>query len=719
MGVSFGVCHVCGSRDHTAGFDGAAYRDCLTRPCYLCKTPGHTTSLCPHNAVFGRGPPAARAPSRARAIRARETYSCTRTPVSRAPPREWALDAGVFSLHSRRVTSLCFVGAGDTLVSGDRGGELAAWRFSATRHEGENTRVAWTGAKWAITGLSGLGTGSTNGVWASSADGTVKLWDIAVRRETAVPVVLNGSREWIAGAEHARGWHVALAVAAVRESATVALVGDDSGRVWLADSRIPASAAQSIMAASSGSRVASLDVHPHTPDLWAAASNDHTARLFDLRRAEWTRALSDGGTRDGTRSAARLSPLATLSHERGVTGVRFSPNTGTRLATTCSDNRVYVWDVGSLVGGALGPVALDVCSPEARDIDSDDSKNALPVMAPLRVETQSAIATLVHSHDPARFLSPFRAEWLGADSNDRSVAIGRFISEPMTTLSGERLALHPIDILRIPPGASRSVGTSLHAALAHPLIKTITPVVATHPTKLLIAGGSSRGVFLWRADSGGKDEEDVRVRALFKRWWRDESGDASRGDDSRAVDAVLEQQQERPTQPASPSNNSKKSLPAEMVFRSPFFSGGAVGSLVAAGAGAGVGAGVGASAGASASAGAGAGAGTAAAAAAGAGGSSSSPSRYSGTKRAWGTEHDESAQSTPTRSVTRLPSADSTGVDISTGLNPDNDYRTSSAPTRRGAATSREDERDANAESTRPGIITADQFRGPTKSPFF
>ena len=31
-----------------AGFIGSVYQDCINKPCYLCKQPGHTTATCPH-----------------------------------------------------------------------------------------------------------------------------------------------------------------------------------------------------------------------------------------------------------------------------------------------------------------------------------------------------------------------------------------------------------------------------------------------------------------------------------------------------------------------------------------------------------------------------------------------------------------------------------------------------------------------------------------------
>lgn len=44
---------VCGKSGHAAGFVGSTYIDCPNKPCYLCKTPGHTTATCPHRLAPG------------------------------------------------------------------------------------------------------------------------------------------------------------------------------------------------------------------------------------------------------------------------------------------------------------------------------------------------------------------------------------------------------------------------------------------------------------------------------------------------------------------------------------------------------------------------------------------------------------------------------------------------------------------------------------------
>jgi DNA damage-binding protein 2 len=68
------------------------------------------------------------------------------------------------------------------------------------------------------------------------------------------------------------------------------------------------------------------------------------------------------------------SCLAELQHSRVVTSAYFSPVTGTKILTTCQDNRIRVWD--NICAD------LTVCSRE-----------------------------IVHSHDFNRYLTSFKAEW--------------------------------------------------------------------------------------------------------------------------------------------------------------------------------------------------------------------------------------------------------------------------------------------------------------------
>ena len=85
---------------------------------------------------------------------------------------------------------------------------------------------------------------------------------------------------------------------------------------------------------------------------------------------------------------ASTSELACLEHPRLVNSAYFSPQTGSKLMTTCIDNRIRVWDYLHSIG---------------RDADRE----------------------IVHSHDFNRYLTPFRAEWDHKDPHERLLVVGR------------------------------------------------------------------------------------------------------------------------------------------------------------------------------------------------------------------------------------------------------------------------------------------------------
>ncbi len=68
------------------------------------------------------------------------------------------------------------------------------------------------------------------------------------------------------------------------------------------------------------------------------------------------------------------SCLAELPHSRVVTSAYFSPVTGTKILTTCQDNRIRVWD--------------NICA-----------------------DLTTCSREIVHSHDFNRYLTSFKAEW--------------------------------------------------------------------------------------------------------------------------------------------------------------------------------------------------------------------------------------------------------------------------------------------------------------------
>ena len=535
------VCHVCGARDHFAGFEGTVYRDCLGMPCYVCKLPGHSTSTCPHRID-------SRLTLRASgggvcALRARELGSSGamgRTALGRelAPSvaRCWRLEAALLRLHTRRITALTFLpgGWGQRALSGDKGGELAVWSVRGDRSE----RSVWVGHRWMVSALSPDPDHPTS-VWSSSCDGTLRLHDLPTRT-SALAVALNPAGASAAAASAAAAsaaaadtpgkpsssWRMFYSVAALQGGC--ALAGDADGALWHVDRRAPAVAAGALAAHRARSRVTSLSVHPLSPHHFASSSNDHTVRLWDARMCSFASvaAGSTGGVRGGsgrggssgaaTGSSAGCSTRGLLAHlalPRSVTSVAFSPHTGRRLAATCMDNRIYTWDE---------PACLGLCQQESGGVHLWDGASApaegssgSACWQTLPAATVAPSTATVHSHDFARFLSPFRAIWYTPDHQERSLLCGRFISESFTTRSGVKIKLHPVDLLdcgppvpplRQPPlddqqqqqKQQRRRGPShVLAQLAHPIVTTISPVLACHPTQPLVLAGSSKNLYLW------------------------------------------------------------------------------------------------------------------------------------------------------------------------------------------------------------------------------
>ena len=104
----------------------------------------------------------------------------------------------------------------------------------------------------------------------------------------------------------------------------------------------------------------------------------------------------------------------------------------------------------------------------------------------------------MHSHDFGRYLTPFRAVWDPKDTWERMVICGRYISEPFS-FNGKEEALHPVDIIDVSAAGSTSANPSgVVAQLVDPLLTTICPVDVPHPSRDIIASGSSTSIYLWR-----------------------------------------------------------------------------------------------------------------------------------------------------------------------------------------------------------------------------
>ncbi|GLJ21497.1 hypothetical protein SUGI_0397090 [Cryptomeria japonica] len=414
------VCKVCKQVGHEAGFKGATYIDCPKKPCFLCKQPGHTTMTCPHRIATEHGV----APAPRRHILGPFDFVYERQiknhinmikPTYVIPTQ---VDCAI-KLHSRRVTCLEFHPTkNNILISGDKKGEIGIWDYEKVLDT-----ILYDSVHSCIVNNIKFHPVNSEFIYTSGSDGTISCTDI----ETGLPVILmdlnpdgwNGPATWrmLYGMD-------------INPEKDLLLVADNFGLVYQIDMRSNKKTGEPVLIHKKGSKVVGLHFNPVHPDLLISCGNDHFVRLWDIRQ------LKAGAC------------LAELAHPRVVNSAYFSPRTGTKIMTTCQDNRIRVWD--SIFGDLNFP---------SREI--------------------------VHSHDFNRHLTCFRAEWDPKDPSECLAVIGRYISNNFNGV-----ALHPIDFIDTSNG-------QLVAEVADPDIATITPVNKFHPRKDLLASGSSRSLLIW------------------------------------------------------------------------------------------------------------------------------------------------------------------------------------------------------------------------------
>ena len=520
-GADTAVCHVCGESGHCAGFNGALYIDCVTFNCYLCKQPGHTTAVCPWRIKPGqtRSHAASSASSGSCGLlsaawgrlatlpfaREREMAAYASSAACWAAARRfegpvaytatpWRVASAVLRLHTRRISVMSFhPSRTDLLICGDKSGELGLWNIDS-----RSERSIFAAHRWLITGLC-WSVGSPATVTSSSADGSVRIVDIERRQWDSLIDINPGG--WTGDESN---WRMFYSVSCDYGGVGPILAGDDTGRMWALDPRSDHPVLGCIQAHGKRDKIQCLHHNPHSPHAVLSAGNDWKARIWDVRTLSWSRLAgqflepsrgSSGGegstaattaataasiadmlASDTTPSCAstattstakgdskKNAAVAVLSHPRVVNSAYWSPVSGTKILTTCIDNRLRVWD--NLHGDLAAP---------SREI--------------------------VHSHDFGRYLSPFRAVWDPKDTLERIAVCGRYISEPFRFPGGERdVKLHPVDVLDVSASGSTPANPSaLVTQLADPLLATISPVNIVHPSRYVIASGSSRSVFLWR-----------------------------------------------------------------------------------------------------------------------------------------------------------------------------------------------------------------------------
>mmetsp|Transcript_9398 Transcript_9398/g.28271 ORF Transcript_9398/g.28271 Transcript_9398/m.28271 type:complete len:589 (+) Transcript_9398:319-2085(+) len=455
-GTGAQVCHVCGRSGHAAGFvnGGTVYLDCPMKPCYLCKEPGHTTMTCPHRIAPEHGCAQASTVSKGNLLQnIWQRQADGRTREVAPPVRRWQVDSALLKLFPRRITCLQFhPWRDDVVLAADKKGSVALWDFQKVTE-----RTVYKPHTAIIFNIRHLSQFPGEQFASSSQDGRVRIWDAETgNAETAMNLNPNG---WISMAL----WQQFLGMDV--SPVGCLLAGDSMGRLHFVDPRTPGG---SFAAPQIHKRVKinSVHVHPLDGNLVLTGSNDHTARISDVRALS-TALSSTSGSSAGS-GAPEATVVACMDHPKVVNSAYFSPRTGSKILTTCIDNRLRVWD-------------------------SIWDANQLPSRA------------IVHSHDFNRHLSPFRAEWDPKDPAERVVVAGRYISEDFGGVK-----LHPVDLMDAATGR-------LLAELTDPNLPYICTVNKPHPRLDVIVTGASGSMYAWRPRAGDQEEEKSREAAAEER----------------------------------------------------------------------------------------------------------------------------------------------------------------------------------------------------------
>jgi WD40 repeat protein len=88
---------------------------------------------------------------------------------------------------------------------------------------------------------------------------------------------------WIEGVSSEKTWSMMCSVGVHRSHSNTAWCGDNKGKVRCLDLRSRDVQLTSTVHAS-GSKVTSLEFHPHDSNLMLSAGNDHLVKLFDVRK---------------------------------------------------------------------------------------------------------------------------------------------------------------------------------------------------------------------------------------------------------------------------------------------------------------------------------------------------------------------------------------------------------------------------------------------------